>query len=104
LQKLLRESASGKAMFHVCHGSYSDTLPALIKKYDAALASALKRVAELGEAPDASGWLELYVLVLYDRNAGGQPYLHRYAPPPLGDGFTPAFHPDPIGKVPIPRP
>lgn len=103
LRKLLLEKAPGKAMFHICHASDRGTLPAIIKKYEAALAFTMARIEELGEMLDASAWFDLYVLVLYDRKEGGQPYLHRYTPPHLGEGFAPVFHPDQDGKGAIPR-
>lgn len=80
LRKLLLEKAPGKAMFHICHAADSGTLPALIKKYNLALRFAIARIEELGQVREPFDWLDLYVLVLYERNPGGQPAIHRFSP------------------------
>ena len=98
LRKLLLEKAGGKCMFHICHASGSETLSAVIKKYDAAFTFAKARVeeTEAGLDRDAPGWFAVFVLVLYDRLRNGEPVLHRYVAQSLSSLLdrTPVFHPN----------
>jgi hypothetical protein len=49
----------------------------LFKKYDAAFAFAMARVAalEVDLTHNDASWFAVFILVLYDRNEGHQPFL-----------------------------
>jgi hypothetical protein len=92
LQKLVREKASGKCMFHICDTAEEPTVPAVIKKYNAALADTLTKVAGHDLRHNGESWFALYILVLIDREKK-RPLLLSYRAPTLA-GFLadPVFH------------
>ena len=86
LRKLLLEKAAGKSMFHICHASFSDTLPAVVSKYVVAFRKAWASV-DVAEAERASAgsWFAFYLLVLYERTKEKQAVLRRFLAPTLAE-------------------
>jgi hypothetical protein len=96
-EKLLLEvAADGKCMLHLCHAAHRGTIPALRKKYNAALAQALRRAqqtaAHLGLRNPTQDpcWFDLMILVIHQRGpaGGNRPILYRQAVQPFGAGLT----------------
>ena len=103
-QKLLREEVkSGKAMFHICHAAKQKTVPALIGKYNRALAAARAAVAGHDLTHNERNWFALYILVLIDRRqkrvillsrrAGSLPELLEKDPVFQYEDFNPEYVP-----------